>query len=113
MTILIRNLLIVVCLLFLISYTRVQTLRVAAASDLQFAMKDLSSQYEKETGSKVEVSYGSSGKFFAKIENGAPLDLFFSADAMYPPELVEAGAADKQSLFVYAQGPPGHLGPCK
>jgi len=101
---LIRNASIVVCLLFLTSNACAQTLRVAAASDLQFAMKDLASQYEKETGSKVAISYGSSGNFLMQIENGAPFDIFFSADAAYPQKLVEAGTADKQSLFIYAQG---------
>jgi len=81
-----------------------QTLRVAAAADLQFAMNDLSSQYEKKTGAKVTISYGSSGNFRAQIENGAPFDIFFSADAMYPQQLVTAGVADAKSLTVYAQG---------
>jgi molybdate transport system substrate-binding protein len=99
-----RNLSIIVWLLFLTSHTSAQTLRVAAASDLQSAMNELGSQYEKETGAKVEISYGSSGNFLLEIENGAPFDVFFSADAMYPQKLAEAGAADKDSLFVYAQG---------
>jgi molybdate transport system substrate-binding protein len=81
-----------------------QTLRVAAAADLQFAMNDLASQFEKETGTKLAVSYGSSGNFRAQIENGAPFDVFFSADAQYPEQLVKAGVADAQSLFIYAQG---------
>lgn len=90
-----------------------QTLRVAAASDLQFAMKDLAGQYEKQSDKKVEVSYGSSGNFRTQIENGAPFDVFFSADAQYPEQLVKAGVADPQTLFTYAQGhlviwaPPG------
>jgi molybdate transport system substrate-binding protein len=99
-----RSLSILVCLLFLTSNAHGQTLRVAAASDLQFAMKDLGSQYEKENGSKVEVSYGSSGNFLLQIENGAPFDIFFSADATYPQKLVESGKAEKESLFIYAQG---------
>lgn len=81
-----------------------QTLRVAAAADLQFAMKDLAGQFEKQSGTKVAVSYGSSGNFRAQIENGAPFDLFFSADAQYPQQLVAAGVADAGSLIVYAQG---------
>lgn len=90
-----------------------QTLRVAAASDLQFAMKDLARRYEQQSGKKVEVSYGSSGNFRTQIENGAPFDVFFSADAQYPEQLVKAGVADPQTLFTYAQGhlviwaPPG------
>ena len=101
---LVRHLCIAVWLLFLASHISAQTLRVAAASDLQFAMNDLAGQYERETGSKVEISYGSSGNFLLQIENGAPFDVFFSADAMYPQKLVASGAADKESLFIYAQG---------
>jgi molybdate transport system substrate-binding protein len=81
-----------------------QDLRVAAASDLQFAMNDLVSQYEKTTGKKVDVSYGSSGNFRTQIANGAPFDLFFSADAQYPNLLVSEGLADRDSLYVYAHG---------
>lgn len=100
----IRKLLVVLCFLSLASCVRAQSLRVAAAADLQFAMKDLAGQYEKQSGTRIEVSYGSSGNFRAQIENGAPFDVFFSADAMYPEQLVKAGVADGQSLFVYAQG---------
>lgn len=81
-----------------------QTLRVAAAADLQFAMDDLSGRYEKRTGTKVAVSYGSSGNFRTQIENGAPFDLFFSADVAYPKQLVSSGLADADSLYVYAYG---------
>jgi molybdate transport system substrate-binding protein len=96
-------------ILFLVamsSSARAQTqpLRVAAAADLQFAMNDLGGQFEKKTGTKVAISYGSSGNFRAQIENGAPFDVFFSADAQYPQQLVTAGKADGQSLFVYALG---------
>lgn len=83
---------------------RAQTVRVAAASDLQFAMAELAGRYEKETGAKVEVSFGSSGNFFTQIQNGAPFDLFFSADRSYPEQLREAGRADRKSLYIYARG---------
>ncbi|MGB7846384.1 MAG: molybdate ABC transporter substrate-binding protein [Candidatus Acidiferrum sp.] len=92
------------CLLVLPCPAYAQTLRVAAAADLQFAMNDLTSRFEKKTGTKVDVSYGSSGNFRAQIQNGAPFDLFFSADVLYPRQLVSAGLADAQSLCVYAQG---------
>ena len=91
-------------LLALAMSTEAQTLRVAAAADLQFAMDDLSGRYEKRTGTKVAVSYGSSGNFRTQIENGAPFDLFFSADVAYPKQLVSSGLADADSLYVYAYG---------
>jgi molybdate transport system substrate-binding protein len=83
---------------------RAQTVRVAAASDLQFAMAELAGRYEKETGAKVELAFGSSGNFSAQIQNGAPFDLFFSADRSYPERLIEAGMADRKSLYIYAVG---------
>src|ERR1700739_1622696 len=91
-------------LLFCAAPMRAQVLRVAAASDLQFAMNDLAGDYEKSTGQKISVSYGSSGNFRTQIENGAPFDLFFSADVRYPKLLVSAGLADADTLYVYAHG---------
>lgn len=81
-----------------------QTVRVAAAADLQYAMGELASQFEKQNGIKVIASYGSSGNFRSQIQNGAPFDLFFSADAEYPKQLVAAGVGDAESLTVYAHG---------
>ncbi len=81
-----------------------QDLRVAAAADLQFAMEDLVAKYQAKTRQPVEVVYGSSGNFFVQIQNGAPFDLFFSADVAFPAKLVERGLADKQSLYCYALG---------
>jgi molybdate transport system substrate-binding protein len=83
---------------------RAQSLRIAAASDLQFAMDDLASRYEERTEGKLSLVYGSSGNFYAQIQNGAPFDLFFSADVLYAQELVDAHLADPDSLFVYARG---------
>jgi molybdate transport system substrate-binding protein len=81
-----------------------QEIRIATAADLQFAMQDLAAQFEKNTGMKVDVSYGSSGNFFAQVQNGAPFDLFFSADIAYPKRLIAAGFADPETLYVYASG---------
>jgi molybdate transport system substrate-binding protein len=83
---------------------RCQELRVAAASDLQFAMPDLAAQFEKQSGIKLNVTYGSSGNFFSQLQNGAPFDLFFSADIDYPHRLVSAGLADPDTFFEYALG---------
>jgi molybdate transport system substrate-binding protein len=81
-----------------------QSLRIAAASDLQFAFADLAAQYEKQSGAKLAITYGSSGNFFAQIQNGAPFDLFFSADVAYPQKLIAAGSADADSFVIYAYG---------
>ncbi|HXJ12504.1 MAG TPA: molybdate ABC transporter substrate-binding protein [Candidatus Limnocylindrales bacterium] len=95
------------CLLFTLLFsacTHAQSLRVAAASDLQFAFPDLAAQFEKQSGVKLAATYGSSGNFVAQIQNGAPFDLFLSADDAQPRTLVKAGFADAESLVIYAQG---------
>jgi len=79
-------------------------IRIAAAADLKFAMAELAAQFEKQTGTKVDVTYGSSGNFFSQIQNGAPFDLFFSADIDYPEKLEAAGLAEAHTLFRYAVG---------
>lgn len=81
-----------------------QQLTVAAAADLQFAFHDLGLQFEKQTGIPVRVTYGSSGNFTTQIENGAPFDLFFSADVQYPQKLISEGFAEPGSLYRYADG---------
>jgi molybdate transport system substrate-binding protein len=84
--------------------TRAQEIAVAAAADLKFAMDDVASQYEKQTGNKVNVTYGSSGDFFSQLQNGAPFDLFFSADIDYARRLETAGLAEPGTLYPYAIG---------
>lgn len=81
-----------------------QEIALAAAADLKFAMRELAGQFEKQTGTKVNVTYGSSGNFFSQIENGAPFDLFFSADIDYPRKLEVAGLAEPGTLYEYAVG---------
>src|SRR5436190_11456568 len=79
-------------------------IRIAAAADLKFAMEEVSEQFEKASGTKVNVIYGSSGNFFSQIQNGAPFDLFFSADIEYPRKLAAAGLAEPGSLVTYGFG---------
>lgn len=86
------------------SRAQAQTVRVAAAADVKFAMEDLSKEFESKTGTNVDVTIGSSGNFFAQIQNGAPFDLFFSADMEYPRKLEAAGFAEPGTLYVYAEG---------
>jgi len=81
-----------------------QEIRVAAAADLKFAMSELAAGFEKQTGTSVSVTYGSSGNFFSQIQNGAPFDLFFSADIEYPKKLEAAGFAEPGTLYEYATG---------
>jgi molybdate transport system substrate-binding protein len=80
------------------------TLRIAAASDLQAALPELVGRFEREARAAVTVSFGSSGNFFAQIQNGAPYDVLLSADIDYPKQLVASGYADASSLYHYATG---------
>jgi len=80
-------------------------LTVAAAADLRYAMDEIVSAYqETHPDSTVSVTYGSSGNFYGQISNGAPFDVYFSADADYPRRLEQAGLADPGSTRPYAVG---------
>ena len=81
-----------------------QNLTVAAASDLQAALPVIASQFERDTGQRVTLTFGSSGNFFTQIQNGAPFDVFLSADSDYPRRLEQAGLAERGSLAQYATG---------
>jgi molybdate transport system substrate-binding protein len=81
----------------------VPVLNVAAASDLRFALDELTGVYSKQVAA-LRVTYGSSGTLYAQILNGAPYDLFLSADVDYPKQLVEHGKAVATSEFTYAIG---------
>lgn len=81
-----------------------EELTVAAAADLQPVMKEIARHFEKTCGCEVKVTFGSSGNFFAQIQNQAPFDLFFSADLDYPKKLEAAGLAEPGSLYQYATG---------
>jgi molybdate transport system substrate-binding protein len=76
----------------------------AAAADLSTALKEIAGDYEKKAGVRVKLSFGASGALTQQIENGAPFDVFFSADMDYPQRLIAAGEADGTSLYRYAVG---------
>jgi len=99
-----KSLIIVLALLLAVITARAQELAVAAAADLKFAMTDLAAQFETKTGTKVNVTYGSSGNFFAQLKNGAPFEVFFSADIDYARKLEAAGFSDPGTLSRYATG---------
>jgi len=77
---------------------------VAVAANFTPVMRELAAAFEEETGDHVVVTFGSSGRLYAQIMNGAPFDLFFSADQDKPAALVSAGKADAASRFTYARG---------
>ena len=80
------------------------TVTVAAASDLTYAMNEIVANFEKATGCAVRLSMGSSGNFLTQIENGAPFDVFFSADIAYPKKLEAEGLVAPGSTYLYAIG---------
>ena len=83
---------------------RADEIRIAAAADLRFAMDEVISTFKRQhPNSRIEVSYGSSGKFHSQIQNGAPFDLFFSADIGLPRSLAQAGQASGE-VHPYAVG---------
>jgi len=81
-----------------------EELSVAAAADLNFALKEIAQQYQRDTGNALLLSFGSSGNFFVQIQNGAPFDLFFSADVSYPMKLEQTGLTEPGTLYRYAIG---------
>jgi molybdate transport system substrate-binding protein len=74
-------------------------LLVAAAADLNPALHDIAQHHEKKTGIRIKLSFGASGALTQQIENGAPFDLFFSADMDYPKHLIADDQADAASLY--------------
>ena len=79
--------------------------RIAAAADLKFALDEISTAFRtKHPDITMQVSYGSSGNFFAQLSNRAPFDMFFSADVDYPRQLIAQGLAVKDTAFLYAVG---------
>ena len=85
-------------------FAQKKQIRVASAADLQTVMPQIAKAYETLSGTSVEVLYGSSGNFYAQIQNGAPLDVFLSADSEYPRRLEEAGFAEPRSAVIYGLG---------
>lgn len=88
------RLLTIVCALCGAGAAQAETITIAAASDLRFAMDEIVADFQtRHPDDRVEVVYGSSGKFHTQVQQGAPYDLYFSADIEYPRRLAEAGLA--------------------
>lgn len=90
-----------------------QELAVAAASDLRFVLDDVLAEFHQQHPAiRVQTTFGASGSLFAQIENGAPFDLFLSADIQYPQQLATRGQAievgeggqSESAVFPYAIG---------
>ncbi len=81
-----------------------KVLTVAAAASNAFALKKIAVMFERDTGVKVNISFGSSGLLARQIEKGAPFDLLFSANIKYVDWLKRRGAVVPGSIRVYAEG---------
>jgi molybdate transport system substrate-binding protein len=77
---------------------------VAVAANFAAPMKQITADFEKESGHKVVASFGATGKFYAQIKNGAPFELLLAADDETPARLVKEGAAVAGSQFTYGIG---------
>lgn len=91
--------------LFLIaSLSYADTTLVAVASDFIKPMTEIAAEFEKATSHTAKLSFGSSGKAFAQIQNDAPFELYFAASEQYPLELEKLGFAVENSHFTFAIG---------
>lgn len=82
-----------------------ESVTIAAAADLSYCLEDINAAFKKaHPDAELKVSSGSSGNFTTQIKNGAPFEVFLSADVSFPRELIKAGFADENTLQVYAVG---------
>jgi molybdate transport system substrate-binding protein len=77
---------------------------VAAASDLKFAIEEIASEFEKQTGHKLRLIFGSSGNFYSQLLQGAPFHLFMSADEVFIFKLASANkTVDQGKLYAFGR----------
>jgi len=79
-------------------------INAAVASNFSAPMKQIVTLFEQQSGDTVKLSFGSTGKFYAQIKNGAPFDVFIAADTATPQRLEEEGMTVNGSRFIYALG---------
>jgi len=99
-----RTLLVVLAVALAPAANAAETLRIAAASDLKYCLDQIVAEFSQaHADADVDVVYGSSGNFKTQIEQGAPFDIYFSADIAYPRELAGKGFASSE-VQPYALG---------
>ncbi len=84
--------------------TQAETTLIAVAANFTKPMTEIAAEFEKSTGHTAQLSFGSSGKFVSQIENGAPFEIFLSADDKNPIKLQQDDFAIAESRFTYALG---------
>jgi molybdate transport system substrate-binding protein len=87
-----------------VSFVQPKQSRWLPQPTFKFAMQDVAARFQKKPGKEVKLIYGSSGNFFQQIPNGAPFDMFFSANLDYPKKLEAAGLTEPGSYYQYAKG---------
>lgn len=90
--------------LFLSGSLQAAELSVAVASNFTAPMQKIAEAFEKGTGHKLALSFGSTGKFYAQIKNGAPFEVMFAADDKTPARLEKEGRGVQGTRFTYAIG---------
>ena len=97
-----RYFFIILLLFFSCDQEKKSKLTIATAANMKFAMHELVEEFQKETGQECEIIVGSSGKLTAQIKEGAPYDLFVSADMKFPNTLFQNGLTlDKPEIYAY------------
>jgi len=91
-------------LLLMTSISSAATTLVAVAANFTKPMTEIAAAFEKSTGHKASLSFGSSGKFVSQFENGGPFEVFLSADDKGPIKLEQSGLAVPNTRFTYALG---------
>ena len=97
-----RSFLLLLVLFFPVATAAQEKIHVAVAANYMGVFKEIALAFEKNAGVKVEATFSSTGNLYAQIVNGAPYDLFLSADEERPARLHKDGLAEKP--FIYAQG---------
>ena len=90
--------------LSLLQSTRADVVKIAVASNFRGAMTEIAHVFENDSTHQLLITYGASGKLYAQIVNGAPFDVFLSADQIKPQRLIESSLAQADSRVTYAYG---------
>lgn len=90
--------------LFVAATAYADEMQVAVAANFTAPMKEIAAAFEKATGHKAVLAFGSTGKFYAQIKNNAPFEILLAADDETPTKLGKEGAAVAASQFTYAKG---------
>lgn len=89
---------------FAIGAVQADEVQVAVAANFTAPIQAIAADFEKDTGHKLVAAYGATGQFYTQIKNGAPFEVFLSADDTTPEKLEKEGDTVKGSRFTYAIG---------